>query len=99
MCASLRAQSLIFSACFIFNIEDIFGQVTHLLFSNNADYDNEESHQNPQHRQRNRIRTVFTESQVKQLDQLFNITDYPTAEARAQLARNTGLSEETVRVR
>ncbi|XP_034166647.2 dharma [Pangasianodon hypophthalmus] len=62
------------------------------------DYDKEESHQSPQHRQRNRIRTVFTESQVKQLDQLFSITDYPTAEARAQLARSTGLSEETVRV-
>ncbi|TSN57709.1 Homeobox protein goosecoid [Bagarius yarrelli] len=62
------------------------------------DYDREEGYHSPQHRQRNRIRTVFTESQVKQLDQLFNITDYPTAEARAQLARNTGLSEETVRV-
>lgn len=67
--------------------------------SNNADYDKEDSHQNFQHTHRNRIRTVFTESQVKQLDQLFHITDYPTAEARAQLARNTGLSEETVRVR
>ncbi|GAA6097393.1 dharma [Tachysurus ichikawai] len=62
------------------------------------DYDKEDSHQNFQHTHRNRIRTVFTESQVKQLDQLFHITDYPTAEARAQLARNTGLSEETVRV-
>ncbi|KAK3531100.1 hypothetical protein QTP70_010351 [Hemibagrus guttatus] len=67
-------------------------------FHAHPDFDKEESYQNPQHRQRNRIRTVFTESQVKQLDQLFNITDYPTAEARAQLARNTGLSEETVRV-
>ncbi|XP_053503656.1 dharma [Ictalurus furcatus] len=67
--------------------------------SYNTDYEREECHQSPQHRQRNRIRTVFTESQVKQLDQLFNITDYPTAEARAQLARSTGLSEETVRVR
>lgn len=65
----------------------------------NTDYDKEESQLSPQHRQRNRIRTVFTESQVKQLDQLFSITDYPTAEARAQLARSTGLSEETVRVR
>ncbi|XP_076833285.1 dharma [Brachyhypopomus gauderio] len=51
-----------------------------------------------QQRQRNRIRTVFTESQTKQLDQLFGITDYPSAEARAEVAKNTGLSEETVRV-
>uniref|UniRef100_A0A4W4GCT9 Homeobox domain-containing protein n=1 Tax=Electrophorus electricus TaxID=8005 RepID=A0A4W4GCT9_ELEEL len=51
-----------------------------------------------QQRQRNRIRTVFTESQTKQLDQLFSLTDYPSAEARAALAKSTGLSEETVRV-
>lgn len=49
-------------------------------------------------RQRSRMRTVFTECQTKQLDHLFSLTDYPSVEARAQLARNTGLSEETVRV-
>lgn len=50
-------------------------------------------------RQRNRIRTVFTENQIKHLDHLFSITDYPSTENRAQLAKRTGLSEETVRVR
>ncbi|KAL2096536.1 hypothetical protein ACEWY4_008684 [Coilia grayii] len=49
-------------------------------------------------RQRSRMRTVFTECQTKQLDQLFSQTDYPSVEARAELARNTGLTEETVRV-
>lgn len=75
--------------CIVINL-----QILHI--SVNTDEDLQES---PLHRQRNRIRTVFTESQVKQLDHLFNITDYPTAEARAQLARSAGLSEETVRVR
>ncbi|XP_066516832.1 dharma [Hoplias malabaricus] len=51
-----------------------------------------------QQRQRNRIRTVFTENQMKQLDQLFSITEYPSVQDRAQLAKATGLSEETVRV-
>ncbi|XP_028818624.1 dharma [Denticeps clupeoides] len=54
---------------------------------------------NPAHpRQHSRMRTVFTESQIQQLDQLFVRTDYPSVEARAELARNAGLSEETVRV-
>lgn len=44
------------------------------------------------------MRTVFTDSQTKQLEALFDLTDYPTAEARAEVARSTGLSEETVRV-
>lgn len=49
-------------------------------------------------RQRVRVRTVFTDAQVKQLEALFDLTDYPPAEARAELARSSGLSEETVRV-
>ncbi|XP_035987360.1 dharma [Fundulus heteroclitus] len=48
--------------------------------------------------QKARMRTVFTDSQSRELEALFHITDYPATEARAQLARNTGLSEETVRV-
>ncbi|CAJ1066280.1 homeobox protein prophet of Pit-1-like [Xyrichtys novacula] len=52
----------------------------------------------PQSRQKSRMRTVFTDSQAKQLETLFELTDYPTVEARAQVARLTGLSEETVRV-
>uniref|UniRef100_A0A668AWE9 Homeobox domain-containing protein n=1 Tax=Myripristis murdjan TaxID=586833 RepID=A0A668AWE9_9TELE len=51
-----------------------------------------------QQRQRARMRTVFTDSQVKQLEALFELTDYPAVEARAEVARSTGLSEETVRV-
>ncbi|TRY92996.1 hypothetical protein DNTS_011608 [Danionella cerebrum] len=50
------------------------------------------------HRQRSRFRTVFTDHQTEQLEKLFSITDYPTADTRAELARNTCLSEETVRV-
>ncbi|KAL7831933.1 hypothetical protein AOLI_G00294810 [Acnodon oligacanthus] len=69
-------------------------------FQPHPDCDREEAHcyQTGQQRQRNRIRTVFTENQTKQLDQLFSVTEYPSVEARAELARNTGLSEETVRV-
>lgn len=51
-----------------------------------------------QHRQKARMRTVFTDSQTKQLEALFELTDYPAVEARAEMARRTGLSEETVRV-
>ncbi|XP_023264975.1 homeobox protein goosecoid-like [Seriola lalandi dorsalis] len=51
-----------------------------------------------QPRQKGRMRTVFTNSQTKQLEALFEFTDYPGMEARAELARSTGLSEETVRV-
>lgn len=52
----------------------------------------------PHIRQKARMRTVFTDSQTKQLETLFELTDYPAVEARAELARSTGLSEETVRV-
>uniref|UniRef100_A0A8C4FA79 Dharma n=1 Tax=Dicentrarchus labrax TaxID=13489 RepID=A0A8C4FA79_DICLA len=51
-----------------------------------------------QSRQKSRMRTVFTDSQTKQLEALFELTDYPAVEARAQVARSSGLSEETVRV-
>ena len=44
------------------------------------------------------MRTVFTDAQTKQLEALFELTDYPAVESRAEVARNTGLSEETVRV-
>lgn len=49
-------------------------------------------------RQKSRMRTVFTDSQTKRLEALFELTDYPAVEARAEVARSTGLSEETVRV-
>lgn len=55
-------------------------------------------HHYQQVRQKARMRTVFTESQSSQLEALFHRTDYPAAEARAELARSSGLSEETVRV-
>ncbi|XP_026151955.1 dharma [Mastacembelus armatus] len=51
-----------------------------------------------QHRQKARTRTVFTDSQSRQLEALFELTDYPAVEARAEVARRSGLSEETVRV-
>ena len=46
----------------------------------------------------NRMRTVFTNSQTKRLEALHEQTDYPAVDARAEVARMTGLSEETVRV-
>ncbi|KAM3616348.1 uncharacterized protein V6R79_016470 [Siganus canaliculatus] len=49
-------------------------------------------------RQKPRMRTVFTDGQTKRLEALFALTDYPAVEARAELARSAGLSEETVRV-
>ncbi|XP_053279033.1 dharma [Pleuronectes platessa] len=49
-------------------------------------------------RQKARMRTVFTDTQSKHLEALFHITDYPAVEARAGVARSTGLSEETIRV-
>lgn len=49
-------------------------------------------------RQRARARTVFTDAQLRQLEALFDLTDYPPAEARAEVAKSGGLSEETVRV-
>ncbi|XP_068440173.1 dharma [Clinocottus analis] len=52
----------------------------------------------PQPRQKARMRTVFTDSQTKRLESLFELTDHPTIAARAELARSSGLSEETVRV-
>ncbi|XP_060901775.1 dharma [Labrus mixtus] len=51
-----------------------------------------------QPRQKSRMRTVFTDGQTKQLEALFVLTDYPSVEARAEVAGRTGLSEETVRV-
>ncbi|XP_035240184.1 dharma [Anguilla anguilla] len=49
-------------------------------------------------RKRNRMRTVFTETQAQKLEHLFGVTDYPAAEAREELAVKAGLSAETVRV-
>ncbi|XP_045930779.1 dharma [Micropterus dolomieu] len=51
-----------------------------------------------QSRQKTRMRTVFTDSQTRQLEALFELTDYPAVQARAEVARSTGLSEEIVRV-
>ncbi|KAK9517654.1 hypothetical protein VZT92_023003 [Zoarces viviparus] len=48
--------------------------------------------------QRARMRTIFTVSQIKQLESLFKVTEYPTTEACTELARSFGLSETPVRV-
>ncbi|CAL8350165.1 unnamed protein product [Arctogadus glacialis] len=45
-----------------------------------------------------RSRTVFTPGQTQLLQRLFLLTDYPAADARASLAADSGLTEETVRV-
>ncbi|XP_037630444.1 dharma [Sebastes umbrosus] len=63
-----------------------------------AGYHGYHRQQHPQPRQKARMRTVFTDSQTKRLEALFELTDYPTVEVRAEVARSTGLSEETVRV-
>ncbi|XP_034460646.1 dharma [Hippoglossus hippoglossus] len=52
----------------------------------------------PPPRQKARMRTVFTDTQTKHLEALFETSDYPAVEARAGVARSTGLSEETIRV-
>ncbi|KAJ8414579.1 hypothetical protein AAFF_G00037810 [Aldrovandia affinis] len=49
-------------------------------------------------RKRSRMRTVFTENQTQNLERLFSVTDYPSAEMRDELAVKAGLSAETVRV-
>ncbi|KAF1393492.1 hypothetical protein PFLUV_G00016480 [Perca fluviatilis] len=49
-------------------------------------------------RQKSRMRTVFTDGQTKRLEVLFALSDYPPAETRDELARSTGLTEETVRI-
>lgn len=64
-------------------------------------YHGHQDHQQQQQqqvRQKARMRTVFSEEQSSQLEALFQRSDYPAAEARAELARSSGLSEETVRV-
>lgn len=61
-------------------------------------YQHYQNQNQQQVRQKARMRTVFTESQSSQLEALFQRTDYPAAETRAELARSSGLSEETVRV-
>ncbi|XP_053738714.1 dharma [Synchiropus splendidus] len=45
-----------------------------------------------------RLRTVFTESQTRQLEALFHTDNYPTVEVRTRLAARIGLSVENVRV-
>ncbi|CAL9691206.1 unnamed protein product [Knipowitschia caucasica] len=45
-----------------------------------------------------RVRTVFTHTQLQRLEELFEHTRYPAPDKRAEVARSTGLSEETVRV-
>uniref|UniRef100_A0A3B3ZUF4 Homeobox domain-containing protein n=1 Tax=Periophthalmus magnuspinnatus TaxID=409849 RepID=A0A3B3ZUF4_9GOBI len=45
-----------------------------------------------------RVRTVFRESQLQRLEELFEHTRYPAPEMRAEMARSTDLSEETVRI-
>ncbi|XP_029302749.1 dharma [Cottoperca gobio] len=51
-----------------------------------------------QPRHKSRMRTVFTNSQTQRLESLYELNDYPAVEARAEVARRSGLSEETVRV-
>ncbi|XP_020372983.1 homeobox protein goosecoid-like [Rhincodon typus] len=49
-------------------------------------------------KRRRRHRTVFTERQLEELENLFNKTSYPDSSARESLARTTHLSEETIKV-
>ncbi|KAM9317867.1 dharma [Pholidichthys leucotaenia] len=58
-------------------------------------------HQPPQQtppRPRTRTRTMFTDRQLQFLEDLYRTTKYPTAERRAELAEEAGLSPEAVRV-
>ncbi|XP_055052708.2 dharma [Misgurnus anguillicaudatus] len=67
-------------------------------FNTSGDPVEHQCHRNASQRQRNRVRTVFTDNQTQQLERLFAITDYPTVDARAELAKSSGLTEEIVRV-
>ncbi|XP_048378472.1 homeobox protein goosecoid-like [Stegostoma tigrinum] len=49
-------------------------------------------------KKRRRHRTVFTERQLEELENLFNETSYPDSSTRESLARTTHLSEETIKV-
>uniref|UniRef100_UPI00398F537E homeobox protein goosecoid-like n=1 Tax=Pristiophorus japonicus TaxID=55135 RepID=UPI00398F537E len=49
-------------------------------------------------KRRRRHRTVFTEQQLEDLENLFNKTSYPDSGTREKLARKTHLSEETIKV-
>uniref|UniRef100_A0A8C6TV38 Homeobox domain-containing protein n=1 Tax=Neogobius melanostomus TaxID=47308 RepID=A0A8C6TV38_9GOBI len=45
-----------------------------------------------------RVRTVFTDSQLQRLEELFEQTRYPCPETREEMAQNIGLSEDTIRI-
>ncbi|XP_067831071.1 homeobox protein goosecoid-like [Heptranchias perlo] len=49
-------------------------------------------------KRRRRHRTVFTEQQLQDLENLFSKTCYPDSGTREKLARKTQLSEETIKV-
>ncbi|XP_067874977.1 homeobox protein goosecoid-like [Heterodontus francisci] len=49
-------------------------------------------------KRRRRHRTVFTEQQLEDLENLFNKTRYPDSGTREKLAETTHLSEETIKV-
>ncbi|XP_069766178.1 homeobox protein goosecoid-like [Narcine bancroftii] len=49
-------------------------------------------------KRRRRHRTVFTEQQLEDLEDLFSVSRYPDGSAREELARKTLLSEETIKV-
>ena len=70
-----------------------------LSYLDNCSYQQQQhASERPQPRPTGRMRTVFTDSQTKHLDKLFEVTDYPGVETRAELARKAGLTEETVQV-
>ncbi|XP_078097218.1 homeobox protein goosecoid-like [Mustelus asterias] len=49
-------------------------------------------------KRRRRHRTVFTELQLRDLENLFNKTSYPDTSTREKLAQSTHLSQETIKV-
>lgn len=50
-------------------------------------------------RKRRRHRTIFTNSQIEELEKIFTTAHYPDVSAREKLSMKTGLPEDRIQVR